>query len=145
MTSMFALWASTLLALGGPVTEVAITPMASQTSILISIDGTVEYRDFVMEGPHRLVVDLMGARHALPMAEFGAVNRGGIRSIRSSQYSADVVRVVFVLDQRLGYTLIPDPRGPLRGRGLVHCEAFQRILPAVESNLILPPEHGGSL
>ena len=44
-----------------------------------------------MEGPHRLVVDLMGARHALPMAEFGAVNRGGIRSIRSSQYSEDVV------------------------------------------------------
>ena len=28
MTSMFALWASTLLAVGGPVTEVTITPMA---------------------------------------------------------------------------------------------------------------------
>jgi type IV pilus assembly protein PilQ len=111
MMSMFALWAGTLLALGGPVTEVTITPMASQTSILISVDGDVEYRDFTMEGPHRLVVDLLGARHALPQDEFASVDRGGIRSVRSSQYSDDVVRVVFVLDQALGYTIVPDSRG----------------------------------
>ena len=111
MTSMFALWASVLLALGGSVTEVTITPMASQTSVLITVDGDVEYRDFTMEGPHRLVVDLMGARHALSRAEFEGLNRGGIRSMRSSQYSEDVVRVVFVLDERLGYTIMPDPNG----------------------------------
>jgi type IV pilus assembly protein PilQ len=111
MTSMFALWAGTLLALGGPVTEVTITPMASQTSVLIAVDGDVEYREFTMEGPHRLVVDLMGARHALPQDEFASINRGGIRSVRSSQYSDDVVRVVFVLDSRLGYTVMPDERG----------------------------------
>ncbi|MDA0329076.1 MAG: AMIN domain-containing protein [Gemmatimonadetes bacterium] len=111
MTSMFALWAGTLLALGGPVTEVTITPMASQTSVLISVRGNVEYRDFTMEGPHRLVIDLMGASHALPQDNFGAVNRGGIRSIRSSQYSEDVVRVVFELDEPLAYTVIPDGRG----------------------------------
>jgi type IV pilus assembly protein PilQ len=111
MTSMFALWASVLLALGGSVTAVTITPMASQTSVLITVDGDVEYRDFTMEGPHRLVVDLMGARHALPRAEFEGLNRGGIRSMRSSQYSEDVVRVVFVLEERLGYTIMPDPSG----------------------------------
>ena len=111
MTSMLALWASVLLAIGGSVTEVTITPMASQTSVLITVDGDVEYRDFTMEGPHRLVVDLMGARHALPRAEFEGLNRGGIRSMRSSQYSEDVVRVVFVLEERLGYTILPDPSG----------------------------------
>lgn len=111
MTSMFALWAGTLLALGGPVTELTITPMASQTSVLISIDGEVEYRDFQMEGPHRLVVDLIGATHALPQDDFAAVNRGGILSMRTSQYSEDVVRVVFVLDQKLGYSVMPDTRG----------------------------------
>ena len=111
MTSMFALWASALLALAGSVTEVTITPMASQTSVFITIDGDVEYRDFTMEGPHRLVVDLMGARHALPRGEFTEVNRGGIRSVRSSQYSEDVVRVVFVLEDQLGYTIIPEGRG----------------------------------
>ncbi|MGD2045478.1 MAG: AMIN domain-containing protein [Gemmatimonadota bacterium] len=111
MTSMFALWASALLALGGTVTEVTITPMETQTSVLITVDGDVEFRDFTMEGPHRLVVDLMDAQHALPQAEFASVNRGGIRSMRSSQYSDDVVRIVFVLEQRLGYTVVPDPEG----------------------------------
>jgi len=111
MTSMFALWASMLLALAGSVTEVTITPMASQTSVLITVDGDIEYRDFTMEGPHRLVLDLMGARHALPRGEFAEVNRGGIRSLRSSQYSDDVVRVVFVLEDRLGYTIVPEARG----------------------------------
>jgi type IV pilus assembly protein PilQ len=111
MTSMFALWAGTLMALGGPVTQVTITPMASQTSVLISIDGDVEYRDFTMEGPHRLVIDLMGASHALPQDDFGAVNRGGILSVRTSQYADDVVRMVFVLDGSLGYTIMPDSRG----------------------------------
>jgi len=111
MTSLFALWAGALLALGGPVTEVTITPMASQTSVLISVDGEVQFRDFTMEGPHRLVVDLMGANHALPQDDFAVVNRGGIVSMRTSQYSEDVVRVVFVLDRALGYTVVPDPRG----------------------------------
>lgn len=111
MTSMFALWAGTLLALGGPVTELTITPMATQTSVLISIDGEVEYRDFQMEGPHRLVVDLIGATHALPQDDFAAVNRGGILSMRTSQYSEDIVRVVLVLDRKLGYSVVPDSRG----------------------------------
>jgi type IV pilus assembly protein PilQ len=111
MTSMFALWASALLALVGSVTEVTITPMASQTSVFIAIDGDVEYRDFTMEGPHRLVVDLMGARHALPRGEFTEVNRGGIRSMRSSQYSEDVVRVVFVLEDGLSYSIVSEGRG----------------------------------
>jgi type IV pilus assembly protein PilQ len=111
MMSMFALWAGALLSLGGPVTEVTITPMASQTSVLIAIAGEVSYREFTMEGPHRLVVDLIGARHALPADDFAAVNRGGIISMRTSQYSDDVVRVVFVLDRQLGYSVLPDERG----------------------------------
>jgi type IV pilus assembly protein PilQ len=90
---------------------VTITSMQSETSVLITVDGDVEFRDFTMEGPYRLVVDLLDARHALPRAEFASVNRGGIRSVRSSQYSDDVVRVVFVLDQPLGYTVVPDQRG----------------------------------
>ena len=76
MTSMFALWASALLTFGGAVTEVTITPMQSETSVLITVDGDVEFRDFTMEGPYRLVVDLMDAQHALPS---GRVRRGESR------------------------------------------------------------------
>lgn len=111
MMSMFALWAGTLLALGGSVTEVTITPMATQTSILIAAEDISEYRSFAMEGPHRLVVDLMGVTHALPQDDFAALNRGGIVSMRSSQYADDVVRIVFVLDRRLAYNVVDDARG----------------------------------
>ena len=89
MTSMFALWAGTLLALGGSVTEVTITPMASQTSILVATDELVEYRSFAMEGPHRLVVDLMGATHALPQGDFASPGRWMVcrRNTRSARLS----------------------------------------------------------
>lgn len=111
MTTVFALLTSALVALGGPVTEVAITPAAQQTSVFIAVDGQVEYRDFTMEGPDRLVVDLMGARHALPRDVYTNVNRGGIRSVRTSQYSPDVVRVVLELNEKVGYTISEDDRG----------------------------------
>lgn len=111
MTSMFALLTGVLLAFGGPVTEVAITPSAQRTNVLIAVDGDVEYRDFAMEGPYRLVVDLMGAKQALPREEYMDINRGGVRSVRTSQYSADVVRVVLVLDRKADYTVTSDARG----------------------------------
>jgi type IV pilus assembly protein PilQ len=111
MNPIFALWTGVLLSLGGPVTELAITPAAEGTSVLIAVSGALEYRDFTMEGPNRLVVDLMGARHALPRDEFADVNRGGITSVRTSQYSEDVVRVVLVLDEMVGYSLREDPEG----------------------------------
>ncbi len=111
MTSMFVLWTSVLWALGGPVTEVAITPSATQTVVLIAVDGDVQYREFSMEGPNRLIVDLMGARHALPRDNYANVDRGGIQSVRTSQYSADVVRVVLVLNEKVGYSVTSDARG----------------------------------
>jgi len=111
MTSMLALWAGALLALGGPVTQVAIAPEAGQTSVLISVDRNTKYRDFTMEGPKRLVVDLMGARQALPQSDYLDVNRGGILSIKSSQFSSDVVRVVFYLEKMVDYAITEDPKG----------------------------------
>jgi type IV pilus assembly protein PilQ len=118
MTAMPAVLASALLALGAPgaeapapVTELRITPIASQTSVRIHVEGEVEYREFAMEGPHRLVVDVMGARHSLPRADYAEVNRGGIRSVRTSQYSEDIVRVVLVLERETGYAVVQEPSG----------------------------------
>ena len=111
MTSMFALWGGALLFFGGQVTEVAITSVAEQTSVLIAVGGPVEHRAFTLEGPHRLVVDLTGATNALPRNEFGSVNRGGIRGIRASQYTAQMVRVVFELTAPMGYAIVAGPEG----------------------------------
>ncbi|MFQ5536181.1 MAG: AMIN domain-containing protein [Gemmatimonadota bacterium] len=116
MTPIFALWTGALLAVGGPpaggpVTEVAILPAAEQTRVFIAVDGEVEFRDFAMEGPYRLVVDVLGARSALPREEYTDINRGGVRSVRTTQYSDDIVRVVLFLDEKVGYAVTMTPTG----------------------------------
>ncbi len=108
MTSFFSLLAGLLLGLGGPVTGMSIRPAPERTEVVISMEGEVRYRDFTLEGPARLVVDIMGAQHALPRDNFLDIKRGGIRAIRTSQYSADVVRVVIELDAVVGYQVLPE-------------------------------------
>ena len=113
MTSFLSLMAGLLLGLGGPVTGLSIQPAPDRTEVVISMLGQAEYRDFTMEGPSRLVVDLMGAQHALPQDDFLDIHRGGVRSIRTSQYSSDIVRVVVELDAVVGYEILPE-EGELR-------------------------------
>ena len=72
ISSMFALWAAALIGTGGPVTGVSVSPAAERTQILIAVDGEVEYRDFTMEGPNRLVIDIIGSQLALPQQNYPA-------------------------------------------------------------------------
>lgn len=116
MTPILAAWTALTLSMSGgivssgddgAVTGLQILPSADRTEVVIALEGSVEIRDFTMEGPHRIVVDLMGARYALGRESFGEISRGGIRTVRASQYSPDVVRVVLELETALGYSLIP--------------------------------------
>ncbi len=115
MTSLLALVTGALtLAAGplpGPVTGLSITPVAERTAVSISMQGGVDYRDFTMQGPHRIVLDLYGAQHRLPAELFLGIQRGGVTSIRSSQYSDDVVRIVLELSEPLGYDVRTDATG----------------------------------
>ncbi len=106
MSSVLAVWLGLFLAVGGPVTRLTIQPALEKTEIQITMDGEVEYRAFTMEGPNRLVVDLMGARHALPGEDFLGLNRGGVQSVRTSQYSDEIVRVVVDLDEIVPYEIV---------------------------------------
>lgn len=118
MTPMYALWTGLLVTLAtGPVTEVSIHPTASATEIVVAVDGTIEYRDFTMEGPNRLVVDLFGARHELPSEEFLGINRGGVMSLRTSQYREDVVRLTLELTALVPYDITVE-----NGRLRIHME-----------------------
>jgi type IV pilus assembly protein PilQ len=98
--------AGALVAMGGPVTGLSIQPAPERTEVVISMDGQAEYRDFTMEGPSRLVVDLLDSQLALPRENFLDLNRGGVRSIRTSQYSASIVRVVIDLERVVGYQIL---------------------------------------
>jgi len=107
MTSFLSLLAGLMVSMGGPVTGLSIQPAPERTEVVISMEGQAEYRDFTMEGPNRLVLDLLESRHALPRDNFLNLRRGGIQSIRTSQYSANTVRVVIELERMVGYQIIP--------------------------------------
>ncbi|MEX0979595.1 MAG: AMIN domain-containing protein [Gemmatimonadota bacterium] len=107
MISFFAAVTAALMGVtGGPVTQLSILPVDQRTEVIIAVEGTVEFRDFTMNGPNRLVVDLFGTRHALGKDNFVDIHRGGVRSVRTSQYSDDVVRVVLELDREVGYQVV---------------------------------------
>ena len=122
MTPFIALWTSLVLGLGGPGTtapdqgtlrDLQVVPGADLegelVEIIFAIEGEVRTREFTMEGPDRLVVDLLGARSGLSAESFPNLNLGGIRGIRARQYAADVVRVEFELDVLVGYTIRSGP------------------------------------
>ncbi len=110
MTSILSLLVSVLLGSGGPVTGLAVEPAPNRTEVVVYMEGQAEFRDFTMQGPNRLVLDLMGAQHALPQENFLNIDRGGVHSIRTSQYSRDVVRVVIELDALVGYQIVQGPQ-----------------------------------
>lgn len=100
---VMGLWATGSPA--GEVAEVRIAPTGSQTEISIVTDGEVEVRDFLLDDPARLIVDLEGARHALPGHAFEGIARGGVVRLRTSQFRDDVVRLVFELSRPLDYSV----------------------------------------
>lgn len=106
MKAILALWAGLLAPSDYPVTGLSVLPNLEKTEIIVTVDGAFEYRDFTMEGPNRLILDFMGARHALPNEQFPGISRGGVRAIRSTQYSDDIVRVVIELESMVDYSVL---------------------------------------
>jgi type IV pilus assembly protein PilQ len=76
------------------------------------MSGTaVRWSDFTLDNPSRVVLDITGARSALPKSRFEQIDRAGIASVRTSQYSADVVRVVVDLERPLSYQVSSSDEG----------------------------------
>ncbi len=105
MSSILAVLAGVLLTAGDPVTALSIVPNLNRTEVLVSVEGAVSYRAFSMEGPSRIVLDIMNAKHALPQEDFLGINRGGVVAVRTSQYAEDIVRVVVELEHTTGYVV----------------------------------------
>ena len=105
MTSILTLLIGLLLSASELVTGVSIVPSLGRTEVLISVDGSVSFRAFSMEAPARIVVDILNARHALSQEDFLNIDRGGVVSVRTSQYAEDIVRVVVDLQGMIEYTI----------------------------------------
>jgi type IV pilus assembly protein PilQ len=87
----------------GEVRAVSVLPAAGRVEVVIDLQGAVEVRDFTLSNPARLVVDLMGARLAAPVALYDGQTRGGIKNIRFGQFRPGVVRVVLDLERLTDY------------------------------------------
>ncbi len=103
--TLLVMWA----AIGGgdpaTVTELRVEPVAGYTEVVVRSSGEVGYSDFLLTEPPRLIVDLIGARHALGRDNFENINRGGVIRVRTSQFRDDVVRIVVELVAPTSYTL----------------------------------------
>ena len=87
----------------GEVTGIAVQPSSGRAEVVISVAGAVDVRDFTLENPSRIVIDVLGARLGSPGDLYDQAERGGIADIRYAQFRDDVVRVVVELDAASPY------------------------------------------
>jgi type IV pilus assembly protein PilQ len=85
------------------VTAVQVVPGAGRADVVLSFSGELQVSDFVLEGPHRIVVDLRGATLQTRSPSYDRVNRAGIRNVRLGQYDTDIVRLVLDVDSPRQY------------------------------------------
>jgi type IV pilus assembly protein PilQ len=94
------------------VTGVRLEPVSGGAALTIEVSGAAGFSDFALADPARIVVDVEGAREALPESRY-SIGRGGVAGIRSSQFAPGVVRVVIDLEQASGYVAETIPGGIL--------------------------------
>ena len=88
----------------GELTAVRIVAAPGRVDFVLRVTGTVDVNDFLLSGPDRLVLDLVGATLGTTGVKlYDGVNRGGITNVRYAQYKPDVVRVVLDLETAKTY------------------------------------------
>lgn len=102
--------------LGNPepaqVTGLSLSPAGGEAELVVAMSGSaVRWSDFTLDNPSRVVLDITGARSALPKSRYEEIDRAGVGSVRTSQYSADVVRVVVDLERAVAYKVSSGPEG----------------------------------
>jgi type IV pilus assembly protein PilQ len=90
----------------GEVTAVSLAPSAGSAEVVIAVRGAVDVRDFMLNTPDRLVLDVVGAKlNGTGSSLYDGVKRGGVTNLRYSQFRPDVVRIVIDLDQAKPYKI----------------------------------------
>ena len=85
------------------VTDISVMPSGDMTLVKITADDAISYERFLLTDPMRIVLDIGDAVHGLPSMDF-SVNRGGVLSIRTSQYKAPpdgIVRIIIDVNGEL--------------------------------------------
>ena len=78
-----------------------------RVSVELVVDTEVSFTSFVLDDPHRLVLDMAGVTSRLDTDDL-QVGREGVIGVRTAQHQVDskpLTRVVFDLDRPLAYTI----------------------------------------
>jgi type IV pilus assembly protein PilQ len=89
------------------ITSLSVAPASDRTEVLIQVDGNVTVKNFALANPHRVVIDITGARQGLAL-QYSDIDRGGVSGLRVSQYQRDVVRVVVDVTRKVDYRVEQD-------------------------------------
>ena len=111
---------------GHEVYDVIVKRLGQTTQVMIVGNGSFDYKDFVLDGPPRIVIDCIGSDHNLPGPRSYALERGGIVSIRSS-YTAEPspkVRIIIDLKQKLPYVVFKEGNNLIIALDAVTAEPF---------------------
>jgi hypothetical protein len=87
------------------VNAIHVETSATSTKYVIEQTGSADFQDFLLNNPSRLVVDLVGARHALEKTRYDGDGKL-VKGVRTSQFRSDpdeVTRVVFDLTEGTRY------------------------------------------
>jgi type IV pilus assembly protein PilQ len=130
-------------AAAGAVTALSVVPGDGRAEVVISVTGSVTAQDFTIQAPHRIVIDIAGARLSRLERPYDRQPRAGIINIRAAQYRPDVVRVVLDLDGPRPYT-VSQGGGSIRV-SLASNERFvawssQGQIPAVATRPVAEPD-----
>jgi type IV pilus assembly protein PilQ len=79
------------------VRAISVVPSAGRAQVVIGVDASIKVDDFILESPHRIVIDLKGATLDIAL-RYDRVMRGGVANIRAAQFKRGTVRVVIDLD-----------------------------------------------
>ena len=108
----------------GEVTGVSVQASPGRADIVINVRGAVEVRDFMLQGPDRLVLDVLGARLKGKTASlYDGVKRGGVLNVRYSQF-----------EPRCG----PDRSDARRGQGLPRRARSRRHPGVLRNRPVIP-------
>ncbi len=87
------------------VTAVSIVAGSGRAEVVIAVAGPVDVRDFTIDNPHRIVLDLTGARLDGAGQSYDGVVRAGIANVRMAQFKPEVVRIVLDLESARNYSV----------------------------------------
>jgi type IV pilus assembly protein PilQ len=89
----------------GVVKSLSVLPATGHAVVVIGVEGAVDFQDFTLRSPDKIVVDISGVSLGMPQAGYDRIERGGIVDVRYSQYRRNVVRVVLTLDRSRSYSV----------------------------------------